>query len=84
MTNQEIISTAISASLNGDSLPSYKSDEFRSLLDAIIQIGDSPNRAMAYSDIGRSVIDNLLSRMSASINAEKEIQIIKNKGEGLC
>lgn len=84
MTNQEIISTAINASLNGDPLPSYLSDEFKTLLDAIIQIGESPNRSMAYSDIGRFVVDNLLSRMSASINAEKEIQIIKNKGEGLC
>jgi len=81
------ISAAINNSLNGDSLPSFKSAEFESLLLSITQLGDteySGLRSVAFEEIGRRVVENILNRMSASINAEREISIIQDKGFPLC
>lgn len=81
------ISAAIDNSLNGDSLPSFKSAEFETLLLSITQLGKSEYeelRSIAFEEIGRRVVENILNRMSASMNAEREIAIIKDKGLPLC
>ena len=78
----ETIISSINAIIEGQSLPSFRTDEFGILLKSITEISGEENtnyRSAEFEEIGRRIIYLMLSRMSASINAEREILLIQHK-----
>jgi len=87
-TNIEKIINAIGQMIDGEPLPSVRSDEFKLLVDAAnFQTCDSQSllehRAMLET-IGMRTVTMLLERMSASMHAERELAILRDKSNPLC
>lgn len=83
------VSTAINHLIDGEPLPSFKSVEFALIMLAINELTEPSSenlihRSLAFEELGRRAIETLLNRISASMNAEREIAIIKDKEIPLC
>ena len=77
----EQINTVLQDALLGEAPPSFKSQDFGSLIKHINAVSASP---FGCEVLGRKVLQTLLARLSASMSAERELAIIRGSAGDLC
>lgn len=81
----ETINEAIQQVINDEPAPSFLSPEFAALTAAIRGVSDpdatpEPHQRLLYEQIGRKTVLLLLSRLQASMNAERALAIMRAAG----
>ena len=86
-TSMELVATALQDAINGEPPPSFRSSEFAELLQAsraIAMGGSAGHYPMAdYAQIGSLTLSLLVNRQLASMNAEREIAMARDRARPL-
>lgn len=68
---------------SGDPAPSFQSQDFADLVAAARNIA-AQNRQATYEAIGRRALDLLLCRLSASMQGERALALMRDNSRPLC
>lgn len=84
----ESVNLAIETLIDGESLPSIRAPEFAQLVSACSRLAasdpDTPQHQAAYEAIGLRTVAVLLDRLSASMQAERELILLRGNSKPLC
>lgn len=90
MTNDlDQITTALAQAIRGESAPSFRSQEFLALIDAVNaltgtdQIGAETTRRV-HEQIGLKALQLLLNHLGASMHSERALSVMRDQGTNLC
>ena len=87
-TDFEIVAVALEQMINGDPAPSIRTPEFAELISAARCIATSTYaggyQQSAYAQIGCRALALLVNRLVASMNAEREIALARDRSRPLC
>ena len=87
-TSLEIVSDALRQMINGEPAPSIKSPEFADFMTAASAIAtpgaDGAYQQSLYASVGANALQLVLLRLNASVNAEREIALMRDKSRPMC
>lgn len=83
--NLAIITAHLEQIISGEPAPAFQSSEFREILSNLTQLSSAdPFNQAVFESLGRRTASLLLDRLSASMNAEREIAILRDNSRPLC
>lgn len=86
--NLAIVTAHIEQIISGEPAPAFQSPEFREILSNLTQLSSTssaePFHQAVFESIGRRTVLLLLDRLNASMNAEREIAILRDNSRPLC
>jgi hypothetical protein len=83
--NIAIVIAHLEQIISGEPAPAFQSPEFREILSNLTQLSSAePFHQAVFESLGRRTVLLLLDRLSASMNAEREIAILRDNSKPIC